>query len=199
MITKFSFCLILIVVYFMALSLFLFFKKSRTLISSNFPKLKLIKSGIVFHSTATHKLRYKGDKLMLIGVDLYMKTQEKLIIFHNVKDVKVYEGFLYFTALGEVKICFDCEFFKYFAIKISSDKFSLNQLKQQAILNFMNCEFNLNLSVMMKKYLKILKDILKINITNKGIQIKPNEFRLPYELTYKVNNTIKTVKVNQIL
>ena len=167
--------------------------------SSDFPKLKLTKSGIVFQSTDTHKLKIKDVKLILIGVDLYMKTQNKLIIFHNVKDVKVYEGYLYFTALGEVKLCFDCEFYKYFTIKISSEKFSFNQLKQQAIQNFINNGFELNLSVVMKKYLNIIKDVLKINITGKGIQIKPNDFKLPFVLTYKVNNTIKTVKVNQTL
>ena len=120
------------------------------------------------------------------------------MIISNVKDVKIYKHYLYFTAMGEVEICFDFkDIYRNFAIIIKSKQFSIDELKQQAILDIVNNNFDLNSSKIFKKYIKIIEKVLNISIFNEKLTIKPNKFKLSFELAYKLNNKIKRINISQ--
>ena len=195
-IANFYFVLISTVVYFITFFCVIKFKKSTQLKHQEFPTLKVNKNEIFFTSYQTHRIKIKDYKIMKIENVLYLNLYEKLIIISNIKDVKIYNGFLYFTALGEVKILVDMKcVFKYFAIQIKSKQFSIDALKQQAILDFMNNGFNINFSKILKKYIKIIEKVLKINIFEEKIVINANNLKLSFVVSYKVNNKIKCVNI----
>ena len=190
-------CLLLYVITFCLVATL---KKSFKLKYYEFPNLKLKKEGITFFSLTTHRIKIKNAKMMLIKDNLYMRTNERLIIITNITDVKVYENFLYFTAMGMVKIIFDCkDIYRFFAIKIESNSFDLSILKQNAILNLINNSFELNFSKITKKYINIIENVLNIKIFKEKIIVKPNKFKLSFKLSYKLNNQIKQVFINETL
>jgi len=165
-----------------------------------FPKLKINKNGIIFYSTLKHKIRIDDVKLLQLNDAVYLKKQCEVIVIHNVKDVFTKNNYLYFRAKGEVKILFNTnEIYRYFNIVIQSKKFSLNKLKQLALIDVLNNIFNIKNSKILKKYLNIVKNILKIDINNKKIEIKPNIFNLSFTLIYKTNNQITRVNVEETL
>lgn len=154
------------------------------------------KFGMVFFSSKVHKIKIQNIKLMQIDKVLYLKTTTKLVIINNVEEVKIYNGYLYFKGCGKVTIEFDCkEFYKYFALKISSKQFCLSDLKQQAFVDLMNNGFDKNFSKLMKKYINIIKNVLKIEIFKEKIVVGYNKFKLSFVLTYKLNNVIKRINV----
>ena len=107
-------------------------------------------------------------------------------------------NYLYFTALGDVKIIFNTKsFYKYFNIEIKSPIFDLEELKQNAIDEMLNNLFNLNKCNKLKEYLKVVIKILNIHITNDKILVKKNNFNLTFTLIYKLNNTIKIINIGE--
>ena len=75
--------LIAIIVYFITFYLLIRFKKVK-LKNEPFPLLTLTKRGVSFFSNETHKLKIENYKVYLFNNTLYLKTNEKLIIFsHN--------------------------------------------------------------------------------------------------------------------
>lgn len=164
------------------------------------PKLKINKNGIIFYSNEKHKIKLDNVKLLVIEYTAYLKSDNQIVTIHNVEDVFFYEGYLYFKAKGDVKILFaTAEIYRYFNLIIQAKKFNLNKLKQLALIDVLNNVFNITNSKILKKYLNIVKNILKININNKKIEIKPNSFNLSYTLIYKTNNCITKVKVEETL
>jgi len=189
--------ILVFLVYFITFFCVVKFKLTYDLRHENFPTLKMKKSGISFVSTSTHRIKITNIKTKLIGKTLYLKTTKTLIIITNVKDVKIYNQFLYFTCLGRVQVFFDCkEFYQYFVIIIKSDQFDINELKQSALINLANNGFDINFSDIAKKYVNIIKKVLNINIFDKKITIKQNKFKFSFELVYKANNKIKKVIID---
>ena len=165
---------------------------------TSFPFLKFTKTGISFFSYNQHEIKIQNMKTMQIDGLVYLKNGDKLIIISNVKDVKIYEDYLLFTANGETKILFDCkEYYRYFTLDIQSEQFNLNNIKQTAILDIMNNNFDLNSSSLAKRYMNLLKNILNIHIDNEKIVVKPNKFKFSFVVTYKINNKIKQVNIRQ--
>ena len=137
---------------------------------------------------------------MKISDSLYIKNNEKVVIISNVKNVEIYENFLYFTGCGKVEISFDCSmFYKYFALEISSQQFDLKPLKQCAIIDIMNNDFELKFSKIAKKYIKIIEKVLNMCIFKEKIIVKQNNFKLSFVLSYKLNNRIKRIYINETL
>ncbi len=164
----------------------------------NFPHLNLTRKGISFISYATHRIKIHNAKTMLINNNLYVKFTSQLVIISNVSGVKIFNELLYFDCLGKVKILFNNkDYYKYFAIKINSNQFDLSKQKQTAILDLINNEFDLLKSQLTLRYIKIIKNILNIEIQKDKILIKPNKFKFSYVLTYKLNNRIKRVSINE--
>ena len=165
-----------------------------------FPRLKLTKKGIEFYSHCQHRIKIEEMKLMLVNSTLYLKNNKKLIIINNVKDVMLFENYLYFTGLGFVRICFDCEsVYRYFMVEIKSKQFSLNNIKQNAILDLMNHNFDYAQCCVTRRYINIIRKVLNIDISSEKVTIKPNKFKLSFVVFYKVNNIIKRVNIRQTL
>ena len=187
-------------IYLVTFLLTVKFKKSNSLNYHKFPHVGINKSGIKFYSTLTHRIKISNVKIMKIGDLLYVKNNEKVVIVSNVKDVKIYEKFLYFTGCGKVEISFDCsEFYKYFALEIFSEQFDLKPLKQYALIDLMNNDFELKFSKTAKKYIKIIENVLNISIFKEKIVVKQNNFKLSFVLSYKLNNRIKRIYINETL
>lgn len=192
--------LIAVVAYFFSFFFVRIFKKKKRVKKTKFPVLRMNKSGIFFNSNAEHLIKIDNVKLMQVGTVLYVKTSTDFIIFSNVKDAKVIDGCLIFRALGKVKILFDCsKYYRYFLLNIKSQQFDLGKLKQLAILDLMNNNFDINFCKFTKKYIKIIKNVLNIHIFKEKIVIKKNKFKLSFIASYKLNNVIKHVSVNETI
>jgi len=162
------------------------------------PKLKINKNGIFFTSYLNHKIKINFFKILIIDNVVYLKQNNNFILIKNVANVFTSNNYLYFKGLGEVKIMFNAEeFYRYFNIVIKCNKFNINKLKQNALMDILNNVFNLKNSKILKKYVNFIKNVLKININNKKISIKPNNFNFSYTLYYVVNNKIKQVEVKE--
>lgn len=187
-----------LIAYFVTFYLMMKLKTKYKLKRKSFPYLKMNKTGITFFSHSEHKIKIQNMKIMQVENNVYLKQGNNLIIITNVSEVKGYEDYLLFTSNGETRILFDCnDYFRYFAINIKSEQFSLDEIKQSAILDLMNNNFDINLSVLAKRYINILKNTLNINFDNKKLIIKPNRFKFSFTVIYKVNNKIKHVNIRQ--
>jgi len=176
--------------------LILNFKKHTKLKYNNFPKLHLKKYGIEFFSYSVHRIKIYDAKLNLVEKDLYIKILNKIVVIKNVEDVVVFNDYLYFHTLGKVKILFDCSsIFRYYNIKIISNKLCVEGVKQQSLIELINNKFQINFCKSVKKYINIIKNILKIEIFEKKLKIKPNNLKIPFILKYRVNNKIKRINV----
>lgn len=187
---------VLIGIYMFVVCIIIRFKKNNRLNHKEFPKLYLKKDGISFVSGDRHRIRVVGFEVVSVKECLYLFNATKIIVIENVTKVETNEDFLYFEALGEVKIYLDLtDVYKYFSIIIKSEKFNIENLKQKAIVDVINSNFEAKSSKIVQKYIKIIKNVLNINIFSKKIIIKPNRYHLPFIVTYKINNKIKHIKV----
>ena len=192
--------IVAIFAYILTTFLVFFIIKKNKYKTKPFPKLKINKNGIIFYSNFKHKIKIGDAKLLIIENTAYLKKVNKVLTIHNVEDVFIKDNYLYFKANGNVKILFNTiDFYRYFNIIIQSEKFNINKLKQLALIDILNNVFNIKNSKIFKKYLNIVKNILKININNKKIEIKPNNFNLSYTVIYKTNNQITKVNVEKTL
>ena len=72
----------------------------------------------------------------------------------------------------------------------------MEKIKNQALNEIINNLLNLNCCKTLKEYIKTIKDLLKIKISDKQIKIEQNQFKIPFVLEYILNGTKKIVKVN---
>lgn len=173
-------------------------KRTANLKFKTFPHLKMTKSGIVFCSKDEHRFKFSNVKIFQIKDVIYLKYEKKIVIISNVKDVRIYNDFVYFKANGKVKILFDCKsVYKYFSLNITSKQFDLSELKQQAMIDVINNNFQINFCKILKKYIKIIENVLNIKLFQEKIVIGPNKLKLSFVITYKLNNKIKHVYINQ--
>jgi len=189
-----------LVAYFFTFFLINVLRKKHNNKFKSFPYMKMQKNGIVFTSFLQHRIRIYNIKYLQMGTNIYLKTSTGIVIISNVKILKHEKDFLYFKCFGEIKILFDCKkIFRYFNIRIESEKFKINHLKHMALMDLINSGFDENKSKMLQKYIKILKNILNIYIFDEKIIVKQNKFLFPFTIKYKLNNRVKIVYINQIL
>ena len=182
--------------YIFGFFLLFFAKKMKNFSTKPIKNAKLNKDGISFFSTARYKLRMGEVKILELENAIYLKQNAKTIIIKNANKAIKTKNYLYFSALGDVKIIFNTKsFYKYFNIEIKSPTFDLEELKQNAIEEMLNNLFNLNNCNKLKEYLKVVVKILNIHITNDKILVKKNNFNLTFTLIYKLNNTIKIINI----
>ena len=190
------FFVIMFLIYILVFHLIVRFKKNNRLKFCELPKMSLKKDGISFVSKSRHRIKIDGFQLVSVGESVYLFNAQKIITISNVDNAETSEGFLYFTALGNVKIYLDLnDISKYFSIIIKSNKFSIEHIKQLAILDIINSNFDEKKSKLLKKYIKIIENILKIHIISKKIEIKQNKYHLQFKLIYKLNNKIHEINV----
>ncbi len=195
MITLIIVCLI-IFLYMIVFHLILKLKKNKRMCYKGFPKLTLKKDAISFISKDRHRVKIFGYEVVEAGDNLYLYNAQEIITITNVNKVERCEEYLYFQALGEVKIHLDLkDIYKYFSIIITSKRFDIEELKQQAIEDIINSNFNKNNSKVAKKYINIVKNVLNIKIFSKKIEVKQNKYHLPFKLVYKLNNKIHEINV----
>ena len=165
-----------------------------------FPNLRICKNGIIFYSYMRHRL-YIGDaKLLIIKNNIYLKRKKSLIILCNVEYNLIQNKFLYFSCFGETRITFNAnDFYRYFNIFIKSSKFNFKKLKQITLKSILNNLFNLEDCKLLKRYLNFIKNILRIEIDKERICVSKNLYNLSYELIYKINNTVKHLKVKETI
>ena len=164
------------------------------------PPMKLTKYGLIFFSHAHHKIKVGEVKLLQVDNVIYLKSKRKTVVLKNVNDVFLKRGYLYFTAQGVVKIIFNAKsYYKYFNIDIKSSLFDLSTIKNNALNEMLDNLFNLSACGELKRYLKIVIDILNIKITNDKVIVKRNKFNLTFQLIYKLNNVVKKVNIGETL
>lgn len=178
----------------MGIFIFNHFKK---MIFKPFPKLTVLSNGIKFKSFLRHRIKIDNAKLMQVGRTVYLRKNKKLITVNNVDEIYVRNGYLFFTAQGNCEILFPCSrVAKYFNINIKSGMFSITELKQKAIMSMLNNLFDLTKAKDLRKYLYVVKNTLKISITKQQVKVEQNQFKMPFALEYKANNTKKIVNIN---
>lgn len=154
------------------------------------------KYGVVFSSNKRHRIKIFGAKILVIDKNVYLKKNDRTVVIKNVDNLFIRRDYLYFNALGEVKIIMNCKkFYKYFCVRITSDYFDLTTLKQTAILDILNNIFDFNNCTKLKRYLKIMREILKIDLNNDHIKLTKNNYNLSYTLTYILNGQKKVIHV----
>ena len=159
------------------------------------PNLKVAINGIIFLSNNRHKIFVGNCRVMQINYMVYIKHDKKVIVLNNVDRVIYKKGYIFFRALGRVKIIFNTRaFYKYFNIKVTSEMFDLTEIKNDALMSIMENIFNPN-SKELRRYLNLLINILKIKITDKSISVKKNNYNLKFELKYIVRDKLKTINV----
>lgn len=165
-----------------------------------FPKLKLNKFGIEFFSTQKHRIFIANNKILFIGNNVYLKTEKQVIVLDGIKNVICKNEHMYFTACGNVKIVFNCEeFYKYFNMSIKAKGLDFSSLKQTAILDLMNSNFQAEQSKKFNKFLNFIKKTLKICVNDKKISVYSNNLKISYILTYKINQKIKRINVQNTI
>ncbi len=187
----------LILGYFLGLLLVIVFKNRSLFHAMPYPKLKLCKYGLKFNSTKRHRIYVGECKIMQLNNQVYLKKSGRVVVLKNVDKIATKCGYLYFTALGEVRIIFNAkQFYKYFNLKIISKNFDLEKIKDSALISLTDYIFNPERSEKLSRYLNILINILKIKIIDGRLSIKRNKFNLKYQLKYVRRNRIMTINVS---
>ena len=158
--------------------------------------IKICKFGISFFSNSRHKIKVGQVKMLILNNNVFLKHNNKTIEIRNVKNVFIRNDFIYFSALGDVKILFNAEpIFRYFNIKILSNDFNLEELKLKALFDVLNNLFDLKNCLALKEYLNVVVKILNIKITDEKVIVGQNKFNLSFKLIYNLNNVQKIVNV----
>jgi len=164
------------------------------------PKLNVSKRGISFFSNSMHRLRVGNVKVMQLDNVLYLKKANTMVIFKNINNIWLENGFLYFKAVGDVEILFNTEkFYRYFNIIIKSNKFNLMELRQKALNEVSNNLFNVKNCKFLNKYLNFVTKILSVHIDDEKVTVKSNKFKLNFTLIYKINNQIKRLNIEETI
>lgn len=165
--------------------------------TKEFPPLKMFKYGMCFFSTTRHKIKTGQVKILAINTITYLKTNNKTVVLKNVENVMQKGDYVYFTALGEVKIIFNAKsFYRYFNIKILSQDFDLSQMQSATLRELLDNLFNLQNCERLKEYLNIVIKILNIKITDNKVVIKKNKYNLSFQLIYRLNNINKIINID---
>lgn len=189
--------IIYFVAYLISFAIVLIVQRVKRLKVEECPAMKLEKSGIVFNSKKRHKLKIYGAKVMQVANSVYLKKDNRLVQLVNVDEIFLEKDYLYFKALGETKLRFDCEkIYKYFNLKIKSKKIDVEKFKKLAIIDIKNHIFDLKNAKFLKIYVKILKKILNIHIEEEKITIKQNKYKIPFSVLYKSKGVKKRINVN---
>lgn len=187
-----------IICYILTIIAIIVAKKIKFNATKPFFNLKITKSGVSFCSTNRHKIKTGQVKILMVENVAYLKQNNKTIVINNVANVSLKKDYLFFNALGNVKINFNAPFYRYFNIKIEAENFNLENLKREALNEILNNLFNLKNCTKLKEYLKIVTQILNIKITDKKVLVERNKYNLEFKIIYKLNNITRVINVGKI-
>ncbi len=186
-----------IVVYFLVLVLTLFVLTKRSNKTKNIKTISITKKGIEFVSYYRHNINISNAKFIIIDKQVFIKRGQKRLVIKNIDNVESVGDNLYFTCLGQVEMLFDNqEYYKYFNVIIFSDKFNLNNLRHKAMLDVFNFPFSFENRQNFAFYIKIVRNILKVNFQKNAITVKANKYFLPFKIVYRLNGKIRKVNFN---
>lgn len=193
---KINTMILIILSYLLTSLVVLYLCKKRRIRYNIFPKLNMTKCGINFFSYSRHRIRIDEKNFMILKDRVYIKTAGNFVILKNVGQIFYHKNYLYFSAMGDCKFFFDCkQIFRQFNILIESEYFDFDQIKQLALLDIINNQFELKKCKILIKYLKLIKHTLNIQITDSEIKVKANKYNIPFTLIYKLNDKIKKVNI----
>ena len=177
--------LLCVLFYLMALTLlFIMLNKKNNKIYP-LPSVKFKNKKICFGSNKRHKIFVGMCKVLEINNNVFLKQNDKLVKIENVKNAKQKNGWLYFNAVGEVKIFIgNKKWLRYAEMDICSSQFDLTKLKQAAGYELVNNLFDIHACTSLIRYLKFVKQVLKIELTTNGIKVKQNIYGLKFCLDY---------------
>lgn len=188
----------IVLIYFLILSIVFFLLYKIRFVYNLIPKLCMTKYGLIFHSNKRHRIRVGEVKLLILNNTVYLKRNNRTVVIKSIDRVFLKSGYLYFRALGEVKIIFNCKsFYKYFNILIKSDEFDFNEIKNRALYDMVDYLFSLNECKSLISFLNIVHRILNISINDKNVIVKKNKYNISFSLIYKVNNQLKKININE--
>lgn len=188
---------IYVIIYFLVFTITLLICKKLRLKVKEMPSLAIDKCGLFFESLTKHRLKLNGASVLTIGNNVYLKRFGKMVCLNNVDKVFEYKDCIYFQSLGKVRIKFNCEnIYRYFLIDIESENVDMKNFKKSALNDIKNHIFDLKNAKILKKYIKTIKNIFKINLHEDEIRIKQNKFRLSFVVKYFSKGQKKRVKVN---
>lgn len=160
-----------------------------------FPKICATKNGLVFNSNDRHKINISNARYNVFFNKIIIKQSGKSVIIDNVCEVEKKKDFLYFTGNGRVEIFINYkDLYKYFNINIGFENINFVELKRLALLDIINNPFNFECQKYFKLYMRIINKVLKINIDNKYIVVEKNQYKLPFEICYRLNGKIYKIK-----
>lgn len=159
------------------------------------PKISVKKTGLIFYSFSRHRIKIDDAKVSQLGDTTYLKKERKIVIIKNIDRITTKSGYLYFQAMGNVTIFCDIgDKYKYFNIRIMSNSFNYEALKQKALVEIIDNLFQQNNAKENDRLVKFI-GLLNIKIENDKISIGKNPLRLSYQLVYRLNNKIKKINV----
>ena len=188
-----------IISYILTIITIIVAKKAKGNATKPFFNLKICRNGVSFVSKNRHRIRTGTVKILVVENLAYLKRDNKTIILKNVENVIQKKDYVYFTALGNCQIIFNAPFYRYFNIKIVAENFDLENLKSQALNDILNNLFDLKNSQKLKEYLKIVTQILNINISNNKLSVRKNKYNLNFKIIYKLNNVQRIVNVEKTI
>ena len=142
-----------------------------------------------------HRIKIYENKVIILKNIVYLKQNNKVVVIKNVIKSFVENGYLYFSAQGNVDILFNNEIYRYFNLIVKSENFNLKQLKERAINDILNNLFYYQNCFNFKRYISFVTKVLNIEVTENGVYVKPNLYKFSYCLIYKINNKIKRVNI----
>ena len=188
----------IVIIYFLILTIVFILLYKVKFIIKPIPRLSMTRYGLVFHSKKRHRIKVGEAKLLILKNTIYLKRNKRTVVIKNTDRVFQRGEYLYFRALGEVKIIFNCKsFYKYFNILIKSTEFDFNEIKNRAMHDMLNNLFCLNECKSLISFLNIVHRILNISINDKNVIVRKNKYNISFILIYRINNHIKKINVNE--
>ncbi len=162
------------------------------------PEVEFKDKKICFVSHFRHKIFVGDCKVLEMDNKVFLKQNNKLIEVKNIVNIKQKNGWLFFDAKGNVQINVgNKKWLRYVELNIYSHQFDLQTLKQNAGQELVNNLFKISDCESLIRYLKFVKYVLKIELTDKGIKVKNNLYGLTFCLDYNFYGKQKHIIFNQ--
>ena len=187
---------IFFVSFLFASALFVLIKSLKHISAQTFFNLKISNKRLSFNSIKNHKIFVGKAKIMQVGSVLYVKNAHKTLVIKNIDETKLQNGFLYFKALGNVEFYSNfAEIYRYFNFAFCSKKLDVANLRHMALKSIVKNPFDYQHERPFCKYVFLISNVLKIEFIEDRIRIKPNEYGIPFSISYKINGKIRRVRI----
>ena len=189
--------LIYIAIYLLTICLVFITLKAKRNKVFDLPELNFEQDKICFFSKRKHKIKCENCSVLAIGDKAFLKSGKRKICIQNITDVFLKKDYLFFKACGSVEILFGKnKLFRYLQLNICSKDFDLSSLKRQAELEVVNNLFDLRNCKQLKRFLRFVVKVLKINAQGEKLIVKQNNYNFSYSVDYFCKNVKKRILFN---